>query len=66
MAIKFKHSDVYNMYSITFTCYNWLHLFEITNSYDVVYKWFNYMRQHKKSEVISVPLGSSVLAETLA
>ena len=24
---------------VTFTCYNWIHLFDITNSYDLVYQW---------------------------
>jgi len=24
---------------VTFTCHNWLLLFELTNSYDLVYKW---------------------------
>lgn len=31
---------------ITFTCYNWLSLIEITNSYDLVYNWFNRLKQH--------------------
>jgi REP element-mobilizing transposase RayT len=31
------------MYFITFTCYNWLHLFEITDSYQLVYQWFDIM-----------------------
>jgi putative transposase len=53
MAIKLKHSEVYSMYFITFTCYNWMHLFKLTNSYDMVYKWFNYLKENKKAEVIS-------------
>ena len=53
MAIKLKHSDCYNMYFITFTCYNWMHLFEITNAYDIVYKWFSYLRTNKIAETIS-------------
>ena len=40
MAVKYKHSDVYSMYFCTFTCYEWMHLFEMTNSYDLVYNWF--------------------------
>ena len=36
------HSGVY---FITFTNYKWLPLFEITNSYDLVYKWFNYLKE---------------------
>ena len=30
---------------ITFTCYKWLPLIEVTNSYDLVYKWFDYLKQ---------------------
>jgi REP element-mobilizing transposase RayT len=29
---------------ITFTCHRWLPLIEITNSYDLVYKWFDYLK----------------------
>lgn len=29
---------------ITFTCYKWIPLIEITNSYDLVYKWFDYLK----------------------
>jgi REP element-mobilizing transposase RayT len=29
------------IYFITFTCHNWIPLIEITNSYDLVYKWFD-------------------------
>jgi|SRR5436190_8030673 DNA phosphorothioation-dependent restriction protein DptG len=31
---------------ITFTCFQWLPLIELTNGYDLVYKWFN----HSKSQ----------------
>ena len=31
------------IYFITFTCYKWKPLLEITNSYDAVYKWFDYL-----------------------
>ncbi len=31
------------IYFITFTCSNWINLFEICNAYDLVYKWFNYL-----------------------
>ena len=53
MAVKYKHSDVYSMYFCTFTCYGWMPLFEITNSYDLVYKWFNYMKHQNLSETIA-------------
>ncbi len=47
MPAKYKHSDIYSMYFCTFTCYNWIPLFEITNSFDIVYNWFNILRQNK-------------------
>ncbi len=40
MAIKLKHSDTYSTYFITFTCVEWMPLFEITKCYDAVYNWF--------------------------
>ncbi|MGI9544093.1 MAG: transposase [Cyclobacteriaceae bacterium] len=48
MATKFDHSDQYDLYFCTFTCYKWLPLFELTNGYDAVYKWFDYL---KKKEI---------------
>ena len=47
MSVKYKHSDVYSMYFCTFTCYEWMHLFELTNSYDLVYDWFNILKKDK-------------------
>ena len=40
MPVKWKHGDEFSMYYCTFTCYKWLHLFEIVNGYDMVYEWF--------------------------
>ena len=48
MSVKYKHSDVYSMYFCTFTCYEWMHLFELTNSYDLAYSWFDIL---KKDEI---------------
>ena len=45
MAIKWKHGDEYTLYYCTFTCYKWLHLFEIVNGYDMVYKWFDVLEK---------------------
>jgi putative transposase len=39
MAIRTRHQITDNTWFITFTCYNWISFFEITNSYDLVYKW---------------------------
>jgi hypothetical protein len=32
------------VYFITFTCYKWLSLFKISNGYDIVYNWFDYLK----------------------
>ncbi|MEO6636693.1 MAG: hypothetical protein ABIN25_00365 [Ginsengibacter sp.] len=47
MSVKYKHSDVYSMYFCTFTCYKWMHLFSLTNGYDLVYNWFNVLKENK-------------------
>src|SRR5258708_6685503 len=39
MAIRTNHQITENTWFITFTCYNWLSLFDITQSYDLVYNW---------------------------
>ncbi|HEY5367711.1 MAG TPA: transposase [Hanamia sp.] len=52
MAVKFKHSNTYTMYFCTFTCYDWLHLFEQTNSYDLVYNWFSILKK-KSVDVVA-------------
>ena len=42
MAVH-KHITNPGIYYITFTCYKWLHLIEITQAYDLVYNWFDVM-----------------------
>lgn len=44
MPVRHQISEPYGIYSITFTCARWLHLFSITNGYNVVYKWFDYLK----------------------
>src|SRR5436190_24046356 len=36
-----------SLYFITFTCFEWLHLFQLTNSYDIVYKCFNHLKEKR-------------------
>src|SRR5215213_157947 len=44
MPVRFQHDQNQNsFYFVTFTCHKWLQLFEITNAYDTVYKWFNHL-----------------------
>lgn len=41
MSIKLTQPEDVQTYFCTFTCLNWLHLFQLTNMYDELYKWFN-------------------------
>ena len=61
MAIKLKHSDIYSTYFITFTCIEWLSLFDITrlslfditNSYDLAYNWFSVLKKENDANVVA-------------
>ncbi len=43
MPVRRTIHETEGIYFITFTCARWIKLFELTNSYDLVYKWFNYL-----------------------
>jgi len=45
MSVKLKITEPDGIYFITVTWFKWLPLFSIAYSYDVVYKWFNYLKQ---------------------
>jgi hypothetical protein len=44
MAVKRTIPNKDGVYFITFICVGWLNLIDITNSYDVIYKWFDHRR----------------------
>ena len=44
MAMKKEHTYETGTYFITVTAHRWLPLFAITNGYDVVYNWFDTLR----------------------
>ena len=44
MSVRRQISEKEGLYFITFTCARWLHLFEIADAYEVVYKWFDYLK----------------------
>ncbi len=46
MSTRTTHSNSPALYYITFTCHQWLPLFQLTNGYDLVYNWFNYIRDN--------------------
>ena len=45
MPVKTPVNEKDGIYFITFTCCNWLSLIQQTNSYDAVYKWFDYLKE---------------------
>ena len=51
MSVRTQHSNEPTLYYITFTCYNWLYLFSITNGYDLIYKWFDYLKDSAQIKV---------------
>ncbi len=51
MSVCKWHSEDAPLYFVTFTCYEWLPLFQITNGYDLVYKWFRYLKETKNIQV---------------
>jgi REP element-mobilizing transposase RayT len=46
MSVRRKLYEHNGLYFITFTCARWLPLFKITNGYNIVYKWFNYLKSN--------------------
>ena len=47
MSIGRKITEPNGIYFITFTCTRWLPLFQMTDGYGAVYKWFDYLRKNK-------------------
>jgi hypothetical protein len=44
MSVKLKIAEPDGIYFITITCFKWLPLFNISDSYESVYKWFQYLK----------------------
>jgi REP element-mobilizing transposase RayT len=44
MSVRKQIQESNGIYFITFTCARWLHLFDICQSYGVVYNWFDYLK----------------------
>jgi len=44
MGVRTPVEQTEGLYFITFTCCQRLPLFEITDGYDTVYKWFGYLK----------------------
>ena len=58
MPVRFQHTPQSNtLYFISFTCHKWINLFSITNAYDTVYKWFDYLyaNNHRIAGYVIMP-----------
>jgi REP element-mobilizing transposase RayT len=65
MAVRNPIEQGEGLYFITFTCCQWLALFEVTNGYDTVYKWFDYLKSknHYVKGYVIMPNHLHVLIE---
>ncbi len=53
MPIRTQHEINDNIWFITFTCYRWIPLFELTKSYDLVYNWLNLIDEKYKIKTLA-------------
>jgi len=44
MAVRKIIPEKDGIYFVTITCYKWLNLFSITEGFDIVYTWFDYLK----------------------
>lgn len=44
MSVRTQHGNEPTLYFITYTCYNWLYLFSSAKGFDLLYKWFDYLK----------------------
>lgn len=62
MSVRKKIEVSNGVFFITFTCARWLPLLQLTDGFDAVYKWFDYLRTQKHHIVAYVLMPSHVHA----
>ncbi len=45
MSVRREITEYSGIFFITFTCSRWLQLFQVTNGYDLVYRWFDFLKE---------------------
>jgi len=45
MSVRRKIWEPNGVFFLTFTCARWMPLFQLTDGYNAVYKWFDYLKQ---------------------
>jgi len=51
MSVRVQHGNELTLYYVTFTCFNWLPSFSITNGFDLIYNWFDYLKNNSSIKV---------------
>lgn len=59
MSVKSTHFNEHCFHFVTFTCFQWLNLFEVANAYREVYNWFHYLNREKSIKVVSYVIMSN-------
>ena len=44
MSVRSQHPDIKGIYFITFTCHNWIPLFQLTEAWHLVYRQFDFLK----------------------
>lgn len=55
VSVKATHTGERDapLWFVTFTCYEWINLFHLSNTYSVVYSWFEYLRENQIAHTIA-------------
>jgi REP element-mobilizing transposase RayT len=53
MAVKTSHNTFDRTWFVTFTCYKWIPIFELTDSYDLVYNWLSLLKRKGLAETLA-------------
>jgi REP element-mobilizing transposase RayT len=56
MNVRMEIPEYDGIYFITITCSQWLHLFELSNGYEEVYKWFDHLKSKRHFIAGYVPI----------
>ncbi|CAN5215902.1 hypothetical protein BH23BAC1_BH23BAC1_13620 [soil metagenome] len=51
MSVRKAKNENGVTYFCTFTCFKWIHLFQIVNFFDAIYNWFLFLNSKKISIV---------------
>ena len=52
MSVKTNHDIFDRTWFVTFTCFKWISLFEICNSYDLIYNWLQFIRDKEQADTL--------------